>query len=243
MSRVVSLNQETAVFFRQKAAMPPTALRKRSGSISLSISESSSSMSGICSGSSSGYKNSSAIRNLPRKVCDLRNVKQSREVTNIPGAPQKKLMAWDGGKIVTNKAEALRRFLLRKQRKGETSGKEHGKTIEQALRKNKDCTVFVKDLESMRPDATAKKAVTSLASFTGRKRKKDKSNDRGINGIDRKRRVKKNTKGKKRRVVSLREGSASSHGGRKKKRADRKKKISGPKKNYAALEGALSSRR
>lgn len=122
-------------------------------------------------------------KTAPRRIADLSAVHRSTPTSSNRFKAPKKIKAWDGGKIVTNKAEALRKFLARKARKGQSMTPEQRQIIKLAVRKNKADTVFVKDMKSMRPDNPTLKNVMKGSSKrengTKERGNKRKRRDRG----------------------------------------------------------------
>ena len=132
LSQVVSLNGASSnLSFK---ALP--VLRRTSGVVKLRSNSSSGASDAALSHARQRTSSSASTTSV-----DLSHIKKSDPAPFIP-PPQKKVMAWDGGKIVTNKAEALRKFLARKRKRGETISETEKKIIEVALRKNKKDTVF-----------------------------------------------------------------------------------------------------
>ena len=170
------------------------------------------------------------MTSVKRRVCDLRHVKlPSQDKTQA----QRKTRAWDGGKIVTNKAEALRRFLARKKRQGELRlTEEQKKVMELAMRKNKDDTVFVKDFNTMREDSAPKDVKSILNSKPGNQR--NRKNRNKFNSNNKKNKKKKgNQQQKRKRKHAEKRKKNDNKQPRKKKRSD----------SISLLNGALTSRR
>ena len=134
--------------------------------------------------------------------------------------------AWDGGKIITNKAEALRKFLARKKMTNLTE--EQKKVVELAMRKNKEDTVFVKDFVKMKKDSSPKN-VNSLLKASSKKTKQGKNNKnkKRIRGQSRQER----NSLKKKRKHNKKDDKVQKK--KKKKRSD----------SMSLLNGALTSRR
>ena len=88
-----------------------------------------------------------------RKTVDLSQVNKAGPVTKMPATSNKRVIAWEGGKILTNKAEALRKFLEKKRKANKKVTAAEKKLIAVALRRNKANTKYVTDMVTMKPDS------------------------------------------------------------------------------------------
>ena len=92
---------------------------------------------------------------------------------------------------MTNKAEALRKFLARKKMTNLTD--EQKKVVELAMRKNKEDTVFVKDFKKMRKDKTPNDVESLLKESSKKVVRNNNNKNRKDNNKKRKRKNKKET--------------------------------------------------
>ena len=136
---------------------------------------------------------------------------------------------------MTNKAEALRKFLARKKMTNLTD--EQKKVVELAMRKNKEDTVFVKDFKKMRKDKTPND-VESLLKESSKKVVRNNNNKKNRKDNNKKRK-RKNKKGNRdspreeRKQKPKKKRKNNNNERKKKKRSD----------SFSLLNGALTSRR
>ena len=135
---------------------------------------------------------------------------------------------------MTNKAEALRKFLARKKMTNLTD--EQKKVVELAMRKNKEDTVFVKDFKKMRKDKTPNDVESLLKESSKKVVRNNNNKNRKDNNKKRKRKNKKGNRDsprQERKQKPKKKRKNNNNERKKKKRSD----------SFSLLNGALTSRR
>ena len=135
---------------------------------------------------------------------------------------------------MTNKAEALRKFLARKKMTNLTA--EQKKVVELAMRKNKEDTVFVKDFKKMRKDKTPNDVESLLKESSKKVVRNNNNKNRKDNNKKRKRKNKKGNRDsprQERKQKPKKKRKNNNNERKKKKRSD----------SFSLLNGALTSRR
>ena len=136
---------------------------------------------------------------------------------------------------MTNKAEALRKFLARKKMTNLTA--EQKKVVELAMRKNKEDTVFVKDFKKMRKDKTPNDVESLLKESSKKVVRNNNNKNRKDNNKKRKRKNKKGNRDSPRQERKQQKPKKK----RKNNNNERKKKKRSD--SFSLLNGALTSRR
>ena len=132
-------------------------------------------------------------------------------------------------KIVTNKAEALRKFLIRKGVKDLTPAQK--KVVQLAKRKNKEDTVLVKSF-----DDGHVKDLRSITNATNNKKKKN-------NNMTKKKKKQKRGRGGEKRNERDKKRKKITNGSSKKASNDKNNKKKKRSDSFSLLNGALTSRR